>query len=104
MEIGQLDRRITLQTSTEARSDFGEALPTWSTFVTCWAAVRHGSGNERMVANKNTVIGDAIFTIRYRDNITEKMRISWDGMIWDIQHIAYIGRRQFIDIIAKKVQ
>lgn len=104
MNIGQLDRRITIQTSTEARTDLGESIPTWSTLVTVWAAVRHGSGNERMIANKNTVIGDAIFTIRFRENITEKLRISWDGMVWDIQHLAYIGRREFIDIISKKVQ
>lgn len=103
MEIGQMDRRIVLSDYSLTRNEFGEAVETYTTTATVWAAVRHGSGNERMVADKNTVVGDAIFTIRFRSGITEKTRITWDGINWDIQHISYLGRRQFIDVIAKKV-
>jgi len=103
MEIGQMDRRIVLQDYTLTRTDYGESTPTYTTTATVWAAVRFGSGNERMVADKNTAVGDVIFTIRFRSGITEKTRISWDGNYWDIQHIAYLGRRQYVDLIAKKV-
>jgi SPP1 family predicted phage head-tail adaptor len=103
MEIGQLDRRITLKSYTSSQNDYGEMIDTYDTGTTVWAAVRFGSGNERMVADKATVVGDVIFTIRFRAGLTEKTRIVWDGINWDIQHIAYLGRRQFIDIIAKKV-
>lgn len=103
MEIGQLDRRITLMDYTTTRNDYGESVQSWTTTVTVWAATRHGSGNERMVAAKNTAVGDVIFTIRFRSGITEKTRITWDSVNYDIQHISFIGRRQFIDIIAKKV-
>lgn len=101
--VGKLDRRIVLQDYTTSRTTYGEETKTYSDTATIWAALRFGSGNERMVADKSTVVGDVIFTIRFRSGITEKTRISWDGNYWDIQHIAYLGRRQYIDLIATKV-
>lgn len=101
--IGKLDRRITLQTMTSTRGDMGEDVQTYSTLVIVWAWVRFGSGQERMLADKNTVTADAIFTIRWRSGITEKTRISWDGTTYDIIHIAEAERKKYLALTAKKV-
>lgn len=102
--IGKLDRRITLQTYTSTRSEFGESTPSYATLVIVWAWVRFGSGQERMLADKNTVTADAIFTIRWRTGITEKTRIVWDGVNYDIIHIAEAERRKYLALTAKKTE
>lgn len=100
--IGKLDRRIALQNYTATRSDYGETVPTYATAATVWAWVRFGSGQERMLADKNTVTADAIFTIRYRTGVTEKTRIVWDSVNYDIIHIAEAERRRYLALTAVK--
>ena len=103
--IGKLDRRITLQNYTATRSDFGESTPSFATTVIVWAWVRFGSGQERMLADKNTVTADAIFTIRWRSStqVNEKTRIVWEGVNYDIIQIAEAERRKYLALTAKKV-
>lgn len=101
--IGELDRRIALQNFTSTQAADGEMTRTWSTAATVWAWVRFGSGSERMIADKNTVVGDCIFTIRYRTGVTEKTRIVLDSVNYDIVHIAERDRKMYLELTAKKV-
>jgi SPP1 family predicted phage head-tail adaptor len=55
-----------------------------------------------MLADKNTVTADCIFTIRYRAGVTEKMRVLWDGATYDIIHIAEAERRRYLALTAIK--
>jgi len=101
--IGNLDRRIIIQNYTATTNDFGEPVKSWTTTATIWAGVRYGQGNERIMADKETVTADCIFTIRYR-TITEKTRIVYAGVNYDITHIAEVGRKRYLELLANKVQ
>jgi SPP1 family predicted phage head-tail adaptor len=101
--IGNLDRRIVLKDYTTSQNDYGELEQTWTTTATTWAWVRFGAGNERMIANKETVVGDCIFTIRYRTGVTERTKVVFDSTDYDIQHIAQIGRRKYLELTARKI-
>ena len=104
MAIGNLDRQITIQTPTLTQDEYGEAVTTWSTLATTWAWVRYKSGGEAIFASKDTATADCIFTIRYRSGITEKLRIVYESVNYDILHIAEVGRRKYMELTAKKVQ
>lgn len=104
MALGQLDRRITIQSQAGTQDEFGQSVDSWSDVATVWAQVKFKAGSESVSANKLTTGADCIFTIRYRSQITTRNRIIYEGEYYDIIHKAEIGRRKYMDLTAKKVQ
>jgi SPP1 family predicted phage head-tail adaptor len=102
MRIGRLDRRITIEALTETQSASGEPQETWSTFAEVWAARRDVSGSERFRSQQELAEKVTRFTVRFLDGLDAKHRIIGDdGLIYDIQSIMEMGRRQFQEITAE---
>ncbi len=102
--IGRLDRRITIERPVESRSATGQELLTWVTWCSTWAAVSHPK-----TGADETVVGDVIlvttrvdFEIRYRTGLTEKMRIRYNGSLYNILNIAEDGRKERLLVSAQK--
>lgn len=93
MNAGDLDRRITVQRCTEAPDSFGQVIPTWSTLAVVWAKVERNGGGEKFATDQRTSRSEAAFTIRYRAGITPKMRVLFDGEVWEIEAVDELGRR-----------
>lgn len=104
MRAGELDRRITIESRTESRSTTGAATYTWATLATVWAKVKPVRGQEYFAASQVNAQVDAIFTIRYRADITRTMRISYGGEYYDIQDIAELGRGEGLELYARVQQ
>ncbi len=100
MQIGRLDRRIVIEVNTPTRSTSGEEVDSWATFATVWAAVVPIRGKEFFDAAAVQSEIDTKFRIRWRDDLTTKMRISYDGNIYDIHSIVEIGRHAATEIMA----
>ena len=98
MRIGQLDRRIIIQTNTPAASASGAMASSWATHATVWARVTEQGGREFLDAEQTVAEQKAVFRIRYLSTVTEEMRISYNGRFYDIQSIAELGRRVGLDI------
>ena len=76
--------KIVIQKSTATRNSMGEEILTWSTFDTVWASKAHRSSREFYSAQKvNAEIQD-LFIIRYHSGIDTKMRVSFDGKLYNI--------------------
>ena len=87
-----LDRRITIQQATEVQDSMGSPIETWATYIQRWAkmeSVNRDTG-EDFDADTN-VAYSAIDWILLRDssskNITEKMRLVYDGDTYDIDSV-----------------
>ena len=94
MEIGKLDRRIIVQTPTDSRDEYGGVETTWATYVERWCNVRYATtprAGEAYTADRKTSMYTILFTLR-RDSgtkgINPKMRILYDGLIYDIRAIS----------------
>ena len=96
MQIGELDRRITIQESTATTDSYGEETLVWSTYRKVWAKLGYVSGNETFEADQKTAIRTEKFFVRYDSCITEKMRISWDSGYYDIRAIEQLGREKYL--------
>ena len=83
----QLDRLVTIQQETVTRTPFGSEVVTWVDLDTVWARFTQQTATEtfRNEANIMQATSMAAFRIRYRDDVTEKMRIVHDGDNWDIR-------------------
>jgi len=99
---GQLDRKITIETFTEARNSVGEPIKTWATFLTTMAKVTHKSGREFFSAGQDVAETDTLFKIRHRTGITREMRILYQSNYYDIQEInPGATRREYLEIMAQ---
>lgn len=97
MNIGALDSKITIETPTETTSSTtGERTIAWTTLASVWATVRYPSGsgsNEGMEQSRETSTIPVEFTIWYRTDVTEKMRVNFDSNYFDIQRVNRAGQR-----------
>lgn len=103
--IGQLDRRIVIQEPTETRTATGGVETTWADWARCWAGVSYPlTGNNEDVQGDQPVATTRVqFTIRYRDGMSEKMRILYAGEYYDMEPpFAEVGRKQYMIIGAQK--
>ena len=100
MQIGRLDRRIVIEVNTPTRSPSGEKVDSWATLATVWAEVRPLRGKEFFDAAAVQSEIDTKFRIRFRSDLTTKMRINYDGNLYDIHSIAELGRHAATEIMA----
>lgn len=106
-QIGELCDRVTIeQPSASANSQSSAGTVTWSTLATVWASVvAAGAGGEAMRAAAVTAVHAYDVVIRYRADVTPKMRLSWMPygasaaktlQILGVQPVA--GRRGFLEL------
>lgn len=101
MRAGKLDRRIVIQSASLAQNSVGEAVETWATWKTVWATVQDLRGREYFQSRAENAEVTTKFTIRHLDGLKAEMRISYDGDIYDIEHISHMGRRVGIEIMTR---
>lgn len=102
-QIGELRERITLQTQTATRNDFGEKEITFVNFATgIYASKREVSGSEAVKAETIEAARKVVFRIRWRAAVNEKMIVVHRNIKYDIEAITEIEPRRFQDLICKK--
>lgn len=96
MNIGQLDRQVTLQApATVAQDDYGQPAPiSFTDVATVAAGVKYDKGNEALAADQNTATQRIVFTIRYRADVRPTWQIAYEGRTFQITDVAEIGRRR----------
>jgi SPP1 family predicted phage head-tail adaptor len=96
MNIGQLDRQVTLQAPAAASQDrFGAPTPaSFTDMATVAAGVKYAAGGEALTADQNTATQRITFTIRYRPDVRPTWRLSYEGCLFQITDVAEIGRRR----------
>lgn len=106
MQAGELDRQIILKQPSTAQSGSGAVEETFTPLASgpIWAGVQYGRGRKYVSAARINAEVAVVFTIRYREDITEAWRIGWDGLDFDIISIAEEERKEGLIIAAKGVQ
>ena len=100
--IGEMDRRINLYNPTVAKSATGEPTRTFTLLKACFAKVEYSGGTENIITDAPTVTAEMYFTIRYCTGVTEKTRIEYHSVNYNITHIEEIGRKMFYKLSASK--
>ena len=102
MEIGKMDRRITIQVLTQGvGSDYGEPTQNWNDWLTCWANVYYGGGREFEAARQLNAEISIQFQIRYVAGLSNTMRILYEEKYFDVDRFDEVGRRNRWNIWAK---
>ena len=102
--VGPMNRRVEIQEATETQDETGEPVEVWATTRTVRAARKDVRGWERFRSDQEIAARTSVFTMRWFSGLTTEMRLSHDGMIWDIEGLAELGRRQFHEVTATVVR
>lgn len=100
MNLGKLDRRITLEVSTATQNDYGEAIAAWSPLGMRWARREDLGGSEDFEASELVAIHKVRYTLRYEKLITARLRVRDGDQVFDIDNVAEIGRRHGLKLTA----
>lgn len=105
-KIGALRHRVTIRKYSTSRDTYGQEVVTWSTLATVWAAYEYRinvSGEEEL-ADKKTGVAVTWWTLRYRDDIEPKMRITDEaGNIYDILSVNYDPTKTYMVLETQNV-
>lgn len=105
-QIGERRDRIRFEQPTATRSASGGEVWAWERVAEVWAKVIYqNTRSEEQVLADQVVASTAIaFDIAYRDGITEKMRIVFDGSNFDIMYIQKPDYKKSLVIQAVRVE
>lgn len=87
MRAGNLRHPVVIQENTPTRSSTGANVDAWATFASVRARIEPMRGREYVGSEQLTDETTHKFTIRYCAGVAPKMRISWDGRLFDIQSV-----------------
>ncbi|MBD9493193.1 phage head closure protein [Ensifer sp. ENS01] len=98
LNIGKLDRRITIERQTQNTKPSGDVTKVWTPVATVWAEVLQQTASEFFTGYGEAETGTVIFRVRYRPGITTKDRVIYDGVAYGLKEIKTIGRRHALEL------
>ena len=84
---GSLNKRITIETYTQAADSYGETVRTWVTYSTKWASVEPLAMRELIAAKEQASKFEIMFRIKYIAGVKPKMRILYNSDYYNIEAV-----------------
>lgn len=91
MNIGELNKRLVIQTLTTTQDSSGSQTESYADTETVWGAIWPDSGKEYIAQSQITGELTGTIRIRYRTGMTIKRRFKFGSRIFDIQNIINPG-------------
>ena len=105
MNVGQLDRKVTLQTWTTSRDSFGQPVETWSDLAQVWAKKSDRVASEVTSGGQVVEVVRTVWTIRHRTDFDSRHRIKTQDAApayYYVTGVQEIGRRVGLKITTEK--
>lgn len=99
---GKLDRRIAIITRTMTQDSTGQPVATESTLATVWAYRMEQRLGEVFTAGADRPADTLVWRIRWRDDVTRDMVISYGSERYEVLAVREEGRREWVDLIVSK--
>jgi len=101
MDPGRMDRRIIFQKKILETNSLGEKVEVRrEDLFEVWAEAIPIRGREYFEAKQLIANFDMKFRVYYRKEITPLIGILFEGRTYDIQSVAELGRREYLEILA----
>jgi SPP1 family predicted phage head-tail adaptor len=85
MRAGTMNRRVVVQRATETQGTTGELATTWVDVATVWASITPMKGDELYRAQQVNARLSHRVSMRFRDGVTPKMRLSYGARLLQIE-------------------
>lgn len=104
LNIGNMDRRITIERETETVKPSGSVVKVWAPVATVWAEVLQQTASEFFTGFGEAETGTVIFRVRYRPGMTTADRVIYDGTAYGLKEIKELGRRDALELRGEAVK
>lgn len=104
IHAGKLDERVTLQSPSANRDQFGEATLEFDDQAIVWAEVVGLSSREILQAMQANVVASHRVRIRFRDDVTPHWRLVWRGRTMEVSSIVDRMKRTMLEMLVREVQ
>ena len=101
LDVGELDRRITLQKPTGGPDAYGQPGTTFVNVAVVWASYKPVTLREYVASRQAEAAIDATFRIRWRTDVSATWRILYRNLVFDIQSYVEIGKAEGLEILAR---
>lgn len=105
MDIGSLNRRITIQSQVGGTDDAGQPLDAWAAVATVWANVLGNTGMgaiKDVQGNIGASINQYSFRIRFRADLDSGMRVLYGDDVYDIKEVRLdLEHREWTDLVCE---
>lgn len=99
LNIGNMDRRITIERETETVKPSGDVVKVWTPVAPpVWAEVLQQTANEFFTGYGEAETGTVIFRVRYRPGITTADRVTYNGTAYGLKEVKELGRRDALEL------
>lgn len=99
--IGELRKRIELQSPVDTIDAYGQATRSWTTYATVYASVVPASGQENTIAEAMQVQQTHTITIRYRSDVAATHRALFNSRQFNFQFVRNLDERnRWLEITA----
>lgn len=95
LPAGILREKITIESPSETRNDFGESVQTWEEFATRYASIESVGYFEQQRRQQLGGTSTHVLRMRYTPGLTGAMRVRWDTRGGRILYISSIVERGF---------
>jgi head-tail adaptor len=99
--IGSLDQTITLYSAVKSISSSGEAVTSYTLFGKAFARIELTGVESMEQGQYNAYMPSIKLTMHNQSGINTGMRIVYEGINYDIQSVAVVEQRKYLQIIAK---
>ena len=107
MNIGGLDRRITIQEQSTTVNDYGERAITWGTYAIVWASLERVRGASEKNSGEQVVsVQQVVFNIRNSSQVNELSgahRVSYGGNIYEVLGVQEVGRNEQLRVVTSLI-
>lgn len=102
LTCAQLRTMVQIQRRADGEDALGQPLQTWTTIAAVWADVRQMNGMQSIKADAEVSTVKASIRIRWREGVTEAMRVLANGQAYDIQAVLPdLARREYLDLVCE---
>jgi head-tail adaptor len=101
LNAGRLDRLCTILANTQGRSASGSVIDSWEAIATLWCSKEDKAGSSGTGGGRDNATAMTIFVTRHYPGVMANMRLTCQGIEYEISHVAEVGRRDGLTITAK---
>lgn len=98
MQAGRLRHLVEIQNYTLTQDSAGDEIKDYAAFATLHAEIRTLRGRELYAAQQDYAEAEVRISCRYVAGVTEKMRVSHNGIYYDILNVDDVDLRH-IDLV-----
>lgn len=105
LDAGRRNRKVAIERFTSTTDDYGHEEKTWAPYVTAWASVSFGTGQERREAAQESASAPATFRLLWNSKtstVTVEDRVQFMGAAWDITSAVPLGFNEGVEITATR--